>query len=99
MVCDCPSTSGKLACPRLECEVLFGVSLGGVRKTTLLIRMGMWASVPVAFGLRLLVVSVRSNIYSLCFLCIPFETLLLTPTCSPYLGLLPPPLVITKPVD
>lgn len=43
MVCDCP---------QLEYEVLFGVSLGGVRKTTLLIRMGMWTSVPVAFGLR-----------------------------------------------
>lgn len=58
MVCDCPSTCGRLARPQLECGVLFGVGLGGVINTTLLIRMGMWTSVPVVFGLRLVVVSV-----------------------------------------
>lgn len=46
------------ALPPAESEVLFVVSLGGVINRTLLIRMGMWTGVPVAFGLRLLVVSV-----------------------------------------
>lgn len=46
------------ALPPAGSEMLLDVSLGGVINTTLLISMGMWTGVPVAFGLRLLVLSV-----------------------------------------
>lgn len=85
VVCDCLSACGKLGRPQLECEVLLDVSLGGIIDTTLLIRMGMWTSVPVVFGLRFLVVLTFETIY----IHFVFFVFLLKPSFS---RLLAPPL-------